>query len=453
MKTRNVILALALIAVCLIAWISFGSGKLSQAREFEGYIEQGDIWVEEGLYQRAIGQYQLALEAQLSEEVMNKIFTAYQLRYKEAPAETLEAYLDFLETAVGSYPANEAFVDAFVEMFMAEEKYQSVYDCLCNAIANGYDAEAVQTKFRQVRYLYKIERTRFFKIIQSEGGMYSVHDKTGRNAYSAENNYLLAQNYDYVGLPSASGTVVVTGKDSRLIDGNGVVLGIFDEVVTEAGIYSNGLVPACCNGVYAYYDEFAQKVFGDYQEAGKFQDGVAAVRSGSKWMLVDTSGKIVAESLGEIVLDYAGRHCMGGILLAKTSSGQYTIYDKDYEVRATLDCSDAELCSEDGLIAFCRNNLWGFANTKGEVVIEPQYEQARSFSNGVAAVCMGGLWGFIDKENNLVIDYQFYDAGYMDPAGTCPVCVELPEENAPEEELYGQATWRFINLVLGITEG
>jgi len=38
------------------------------------------------------------------------------------------------------------------------------------------------------------------------------------------------------------------------------------------------------------------------------------------------------------------------------------------------------------LIAFKNNNKWGFVNEEGKIVIEPQYDNAKSFSYGLAAV-------------------------------------------------------------------
>ena len=52
-------------------------------------------------------------------------------------------------------------------------------------------------------------------------------------------------------------------------------------------------------------------------------------------------------------------------------------------------------------------------NKKGEVVIEPKFESAKSFSNGLAAVSDGEYWGFIDHSGDVVIKCQFIDADYF----------------------------------------
>ena len=50
---------------------------------------------------------------------------------------------------------------------------------------------------------------------------------------------------------------------------------------------------------------------------------------------------------------------------------------------------------------------WGFIDTKGEFVINPQFESAKPFREGLAAVCQNDKWGFIDKTGKIIINPQF----------------------------------------------
>ena len=49
--------------------------------------------------------------------------------------------------------------------------------------------------------------------------------------------------------------------------------------------------------------------------------------------------------------------------------------------------------------------------------IEPQYDDARSFSNGVAAVKSGNKWGFINESGEMVIKPTFSDAKDFNDSG------------------------------------
>jgi hypothetical protein len=57
------------------------------------------------------------------------------------------------------------------------------------------------------------------------------------------------------------------------------------------------------------------------------------------------------------------------------------------------------------------DGIWGYIDTSGTMVIEPQYDDARIFSEGLAPVEIDGRWGYIDIHGNMVIDLQFEDAG------------------------------------------
>lgn len=67
----------------------------------------------------------------------------------------------------------------------------------------------------------------------------------------------------------------------------------------------------------------------------------------------------------------------------------------------------------EGLAAVCKNQKWGYINSKGEEVIPCKYAGAFDFSEGLACVYLGGddmPIAFIDKKDNIVIDGFFGDS-------------------------------------------
>jgi tetratricopeptide (TPR) repeat protein len=457
MKKVNIFIVVGVVALCLAGWFALATQKVSQSSAYNEYIAQADEWVSMGLYQRAIQNYESAIEEAPTEELYVKTMDAYQLRYEEAAEDTKKDYIAFLKEATNAYPANKQLVDQLVAFYTAESKYASIYACLQRAVDNGYDDDDVQAKLLAAKYAFELRRSEFSGIRQSVGDIFSTTKEQAWNLYNLSDGYIFSSDYHFVGLCSADGTVVVTGEDSRIVTTDGMVLGIFDGLVTDAGIYAEGLVPACMDETYSYYNDFAEKQFGEYEMASMFQNGSAAVKSDGKWMLVNTKGEVISDSYEEIVLDYAGRYFVDGLILAKTSDETYGLYDEKWNLKAEIECSDTDIDTSDGLIAICQNGKWGYANTSGEMVIEPTYDEAKSFSNGVAAVRAGDLWGFINKENQLVIDYQFTDVGYMDANGICPVRTDEPNEVTESSESDVQTneeseTWKFLELVIGIEE-
>jgi len=70
------------------------------------------------------------------------------------------------------------------------------------------------------------------------------------------------------------------------------------------------------------------------------------------------------------------------------------------------------LCAaQEGFAAFMIRGAWGFMDRFGKVVIEPQFHEAKDFSEGLAAVNEGGLWGFVDVNGKRVTPIMFGHVG------------------------------------------
>jgi hypothetical protein len=64
----------------------------------------------------------------------------------------------------------------------------------------------------------------------------------------------------------------------------------------------------------------------------------------------------------------------------------------------------------EGMVPIRQDGLWGFADTKGTMVIKPQYDDAMHFREGLAPIKLRNLWGYIDKSNKTVIEREFQNA-------------------------------------------
>ncbi|MEM9998133.1 MAG: WG repeat-containing protein [Bacteroidota bacterium] len=61
--------------------------------------------------------------------------------------------------------------------------------------------------------------------------------------------------------------------------------------------------------------------------------------------------------------------------------------------------------------AFFRQVRWGFIDTAGTFVIEPQYQAAFPFAEGRARVVRSGLFGYVGAGGNVVVAPRYPDAG------------------------------------------
>lgn len=82
-----------------------------------------------------------------------------------------------------------------------------------------------------------------------------------------------------------------------------------------------------------------------------------------------------------------------------------------------------EQLTPDSIVKFCRKGKWGYKDWKGNVLIQPVYDDAYSFHEGMACVEKDGKLGFINTKNELVIDYA-YDSATSFSEGLAAVSVE-----------------------------
>ena len=66
---------------------------------------------------------------------------------------------------------------------------------------------------------------------------------------------------------------------------------------------------------------------------------------------------------------------------------------------------------EEALACVKIGDKYGFINRAGEIVINPQFDYAGSFSEGVASVEIGGKYGYINPTGEFAIKPQFDKAG------------------------------------------
>ena len=103
-----------------------------------------------------------------------------------------------------------------------------------------------------------------------------------------------------------------------LINEKGVVQGKLKFRPAAVGVYSKNLIAIKNETSYSYYNSLEDKQFFEYDAAGAFINGVAAVQKNGKWFLIDTEGTAVsADKYEDIVLQENGTHLKDGIMIAK----------------------------------------------------------------------------------------------------------------------------------------
>lgn len=445
MKKLNVIIAVFLVALTAIGWISYITTTSSDLIEYNKNIEDAEAFTDQGLYYRAIDSYAKAIEYRPSEKNWTSLLAVCVLNCGEYPS-YLSNYIDYLESAVAQFPKNVDFIYELATAYYNDESYSSAYNVVLNAVENGVNDEKITTLMQELKYLYKLEGSPFYSFYSPINDTYVVQTAGGWGTMTTEGQFSSSE-YPYYGPLSENGERLFTTAElgARLYNENDEVLAKFEGNVTDAGRLSEGLIAIQLDdGKYAYYNEFGKKQFGDYDAAGTFHDGKAAVQIGGKWGVIDQQGETVVDAkFDEIVLDNYGYFNNQEVVVA-CIDGKYSLYDDSLNKVSDFEAEDMGIPTADNKIAFCQSGKWGYIDTQGKVLIEPAYDGALSFSNGLAGVRVGDAWGFIDTDNNIVIQCEFAGVDYFNADGTCCVRVDsgIGEDTTPQ--------WQMLVLELGL---
>lgn len=440
MKSTRLTVMVMLVVLCAFSWMILAKSAGRDAAQAGSYTRQAAEYQQKRLYQLALENYQQAIRIEPSKERYDALIATCQAYLEEDPdSQAQEELLAAYGGAAQAYPQETGYWEQYVQLYVTDGDYNNAYKALRQADRAGAESETLAALLRQVRYHCDQGYEAYEQISQREAeGLYIVTTGGLSGAVEADGSQRLPLLYSYVGAAGDEGVLLCVTQEgeTQLFDGNGVMIARFAAVVEQAMGCAENRIPARLSGRsdWCYLDYDGNEICGGFLQAGRFQDGRAAVQNADgSWGLIDENGAPVSETTWEeIRLDGTGCYLQDGVMLAK-SGGSWMICDEDGKPVSEFRSEDIDRCCDGEPIAFCQSGQWGFVDTDGTVLIQPSYTGARSFSDGVAAVCTADGWNFIDGDGNLVIQGNFADAGYFSPdSGSCPV---QPDPNVTEWRL------------------
>ncbi|MEG2320581.1 MAG: WG repeat-containing protein [Bacteroidales bacterium] len=131
-----------------------------------------------------------------------------------------------------------------------------------------------------------------------------------------------------------------------------------------------------------------------FEEVSDFNEyGLARVKNNGKWGVIDNEGnykfKCIYTQIGEFSSQMA---------LANDGTSQYylNIFGNTQQLSDKYTYSNFS----DGMAKVSYKDKWGYINTKGTLVISPEYAEAYDFSGGYAVVSNGETRSLINKKGN-----------------------------------------------------
>lgn len=217
---------------------------------------------------------------------------------------------------------------------------------------------------------------------------------------------------------------------------------------TTAGDFSEGLAQVEVDGKRGYIDKTGKLVIMprfrpsdlDFGDEGEFKSGVANVREGMQYFMIDRSGQTVGKCVFDCLTNFydgmalikgyknsrpllgfmdekgfiaieptygdAGRFSEGLVQVKygnRTTPGGWFYIDRTGQqaIKGTFWVAGS---FSEGLAVVARDNYIkrGYMDRTGTVVIKAQFDRAGQFKGGLARISIGNKWGYIDKKGNYV---------------------------------------------------
>lgn len=319
-------------------------------------------------------------------------------------------YLDAVKNYVRYFPDSSTAYEMLCQYYYNMGSYFWVMDVAITAKEKGIATEKVRDLYIECSVMFKqiggnYETATSFL---GDGAIVKFRDHYG---YIDGNGYYkISPEYD-AALPFL-GTTTSACKDGEwfMINDTGYMVAKPNKKVDYMSFINNGWVLVGLGGKYDYMD--SSLIVPEelrFEQATIFKNGVAAVKLSEGWKLINAELNYLTETVYEdICIDEFNVCINNGIIFAK-KNGKWEMLDVNGNTVCDNRFDDVCPFASEGPAAVKIGEQWGFVSKTGEMVIQPEYEDAKSFGANLGAVCKDGLWGYINPGNQMRIEYQFED--------------------------------------------
>lgn len=423
MKNIKQYIPLFMVLLMVLSIYYFFDAIETENKQYQTYIANGDNFFKEKLYVKAVNEYAKAQAMRNSIEVDKKEADCYEIQ--ELTRDTAKLY----ETMLEKYPKSVKAYEYAMEYFMRAEDYGSVYSIYHTSQKRKITSKKISKIVHQIQYSYYLTAISYkdvkdgfngYHMVQAENELWGLAGENGAGVLRCE--YLNIGNYYTECIPVKTEENEVYFVD---INGNRALNYKGEETAEELGIVTGNVYWAKIGDSYSFYNLEGKKISEDYQKVTNQNGGITLVQQNDKWKLVDEEFHQIGEdTYAGIIVDEAGFGIRKGCAFANLLGKGYQLMDSKGKLLSKDYYSNARLMVDGTAAAVEQDGKWGFVDGKGKMVIEPKYEDAKSFSNGFAAVKQNGKWGFINLENKMVIEPLFDDAKSFSEDGQCFVKLE-----------------------------
>lgn len=434
MNQTRLMIAVGIIAIYVASWYVMFNDNKNMENEYNQYIQEARRQTEMGVQIKTEENYYKALAMRDTLKLRIEIAEVMRDEFEDD-----DRYYGCCREMIDKYPNEPEGYERIAKVCEQENDYVGFFNLYYEAQETGISSEYMAELYAKYENKYDVKWNYLKEIKGYRQGLYCslgiknfADDEDIENGISEkymwgysgqDGNFVIGQLYENATSFNNSGlALVIKDGESQVIDVNGIKQygDSKKRKLQDIGYIGDDILVFKFADKWHYADLEFNKKFGDFDEAGSFSEGLAAVKEGDKWYIINTAGeKLWDKSFEDVKLDADGIAFIAGRAFVK-ENGKYKIIDTagNYVGEGTYEDVDTFITGEPAAVRIDGN--WGYVDIDGNIVIEPKYKGAKSFSNGYAAYCMYGEWGFINGEDKVVIDSSeagFSDAFYFNELG------------------------------------
>lgn len=327
-------------------------------------------------------------------------------------------YEDMCEEIFLNFPDDEENTLELIRIYDEDERSSQIMKLYNESLSDKFKNH---DEIKKIYYKYACEAefvTSYFQGWENSWSEYMLvkEDEKYRFLYS-NGTYTFDKVFDYADYFFEDYAAVKDEHEWMFIDKEGDKYINCSQEYEEVHSYCEGYAVVKKNGKYGYIDMQGNEYDIKYAQASTMYNGVAAVKDGESWYLINSSlEKINDKKYEDIILNSVDVCSRSGIIFAK-KDGKYIMLDLKGEQISNVTFEDAKLFTSDGLAAVKNNGKWGFVDKTGKKIIDYQYEDADSFSCGFAPVKVEGKYEYISTDGVIRTDCKFEYATQLNGVG------------------------------------
>lgn len=417
MKNYRKIIPLALVVLMALACYSLVSNAVKENSDYNHYLSEARKYAELDITKYAIENYNKALSINPTPDIYVEVAEYYE-RQENSDTKLLNWCEDFFE----KYPTNSKSYDCILKAYMKQKDYDSCFDVLSTAEKRNVSSEYIKSVKNELSYTFKLDFNTYDDVGIYGNGFCAVKSKDAWGYVDSYGNQKTPITYvSAAPFTKAEMAPVVDQKgECYFIDNTGSRVLASKEKCKSFGISSDDIIKVELeNGKYSYCDSELNKLFGEYDDATAFNNGIAAVKENGQWKIINNEGNAKSSTeYADVVADEKNIVFRNDRLFVGDGTG-YIMIDSSGKQIGNEKYENAHCFADSTYAAVENDGKWFFIDKNAKRLSDKTYEDARSYSNGLAAVKISGKWGFVDTDENVVIEQQFFGAKDFSEKGSC----------------------------------